>query len=64
MLYYIPPDSNLKSAQQMYEFNSIQMKKQSDNIFIAGGDFNQTYLKTVVPNFHEYVHTSTRENIP
>ncbi len=38
----------------------MKPQRQPDGISIVAGDFNQTDLRSVLPKFHQHVHTPTR----
>ena len=60
---YIPPDANI-SITLTYLHDSVNKQQQAhpDGVHIIAGDFNQACLKTVLPNFIQYVRCSTRGN--
>ena len=60
---YIPPDANISIALT-YLHDSVNKQQQAhpDGVHIIAGDFNQACLKTVLPNFIQYVRCSTRGN--
>lgn len=55
-LVAVPSDANSTIAlQELDKVISNDMPKQLDGVFIVAGDLNQTYLRTVVPKFHQHV---------
>ena len=61
----IPPDANAKEAMKvLYAAISKLQNTFPEAVFIIGGDFNHSNLKTVFPRFHQHVSCPTRgENI-
>lgn len=57
----IPPGANVSTAlTQLYNIMNKQMQVHPEGAFIVAGDFNQACLKSVLPNFVQYVQCSTR----
>ena len=58
---YIPPSANTKEALSvLYRSISELQTTHTEGAFIIAGDFNQANLKTVLPQFHQYVDFPTR----
>ena len=58
---YIPPDANAKEAMKiLYVAISKLQSTYPEAVFIIGGDFNHSRLKTVLPSFHQHVSCPTR----
>ena len=60
---YIPPDANISIAlTYLHDSVNKQQPAHPDGVHIIAGDFNQAFLKTVLPNCIQYVRCSTRGN--
>ncbi len=59
---YIPPDANVSLAlSHLHDKISRQQQAHPDGVHIIAADFNQARLKSVLPNFTQYVKCATRE---
>lgn len=57
----IPPDANISSALgHLYKTVNKQQRAYPDGVHIIAGDFNRACLRTVLPEFTQYVKCSTR----
>ncbi|KAK0150001.1 hypothetical protein N1851_009235 [Merluccius polli] len=58
---YIPPDASVSSAlAHLHCILNKQLQAHPDGIHIIAGDFNQACLRTVLPEFTQYVKCATR----
>uniref|UniRef100_A0A2D4HU70 Endonuclease/exonuclease/phosphatase domain-containing protein n=1 Tax=Micrurus lemniscatus lemniscatus TaxID=129467 RepID=A0A2D4HU70_MICLE len=61
---YIPPDANISTALAYLHITiNKKFKAYPDGAHIITGDFNKACLKTVFPEFTQYVTCATRGNI-
>lgn len=57
----IPPDANVSSAlAHLHCTLNKQLQAHPDGVHIIAGDFNQACLRTVLPEFTQYVKCATR----
>ena len=57
---YIPPDANVSTAlSYLLAIVKKQQKNYPDGVHTIAGDFNQAYLKTVLPHFYQHVDCAT-----
>lgn len=61
---YIPPDASISIAlTHLHSTISKQERAHPDKVYMIAGDFNQASLKSVPPNFTQYVKCATSEKI-
>ncbi|XP_078236763.1 uncharacterized protein LOC140702313 [Pogona vitticeps] len=58
---YIPHDANTTTSLScLLTAISKQQQAYPDGVLVVAGDFNQANLKTILPNFYQYVDCPTR----